>query len=109
MFGPVKFGGPTRIRTEDQAIMSRIEPLSRPMSVTILSRPLSVCQGAAPCGCRAEAKHWTQTGLLFGCLLILVPLLLAKKPLRGQGRRSDLVTMDVAQGSGGCDEGLAER
>ena len=43
--------------------MSRIEPLSRPMSTSVLSRPLSVCQRAAPCGGRAEAKHWTQTGL----------------------------------------------
>lgn len=35
MFGPVKYGGPTRIRTEDRAIMSRIELLSRPMSAPI--------------------------------------------------------------------------
>jgi len=28
-----------------------------------------VFHGAAACEGPAEAKHWTQTGLLFGCLL----------------------------------------
>ena len=49
--------------------MSRIRPSSRPISTRILSRPLSVCQCAAPCRGRAEAKHWTQTGLRAGLIL----------------------------------------
>ena len=46
--------------------MSRTRLLFRSMSARVLSRPLSVCQRAAPCGCRAEAKHWTQSGLRAG-------------------------------------------